>query len=57
MVTFKVVLQQQCDSATLIKFIFDNNNNNNNNRCPAYVAWRVAVGLGRGAEAEEIGSR
>jgi len=26
-----MVLQQQCDSATLIKFIFNNNNNNNNN--------------------------
>jgi len=25
-----VVLQQQCDSATLIKFIYNNNNNNNN---------------------------
>ena len=34
----EVVLQQQCDSAALIKFIF--NNNNNNNKGPALdLAW------------------
>jgi len=33
----KVVLQEQCNSATLIKFIFNDNNNNNSND-PKHIA-------------------